>query len=240
MRHGISVHTDVSYLSKPSGKSRAAGHFYLSNCNEKDFKNGAILTLSTIIKHIMLSASKAELAVHNFGCKLAAPLQTTLEELGHVQPTPNPVTTNNITAHGLTMGTMTPKASKPMDQCFHWLKCSHAQHQFQYLWQNGILNCANYSSKHHAPKHHQNVCSLRHKCLIPSSHVSLANPSISKSRWSSANCQLTSWLFPVHGDTARDIEAFFKIQPSTWHATGRHSRSHILNFQPIQSSQQVP
>jgi hypothetical protein len=70
----LSVHTDASYLSKPGGKSRAAGHFYLSNCNDEDFNNGAILTLSTIIKHIMSSASKAEPAMLYYGCKLATPL----------------------------------------------------------------------------------------------------------------------------------------------------------------------
>jgi hypothetical protein len=155
-----SVHTDVSYLSEPGGKSRSAGHFYLSNCNDKDFNNGAILTLSTVIKHVMLSASKAELTALYYNCKLATPLRTTLEELGHVQPTPTPVTTNNIKAQGLTMETMTPKVSKLMDQCFHWLKCLHAQYQFQYHWQKGILDCANYTSNHHAPKHHQHVSSF--------------------------------------------------------------------------------
>jgi hypothetical protein len=148
----------VSYLSEPGGKSTAAGHFYLSNCNDKDFNNGAIHTLSTIIKHVMSSASKAELAALYYGCKLDAPLQTTLEELGHIQPTPTPITTDNITAKGLTMGTMTPKASKLMDQHFCRLKCWHAQCQFQYLWRKGVLNRANYSSQHHSPKHHQNVC----------------------------------------------------------------------------------
>ncbi len=29
--------------------------------------------------------------------------------------------------------------------------------------------------------------------------MSLVNPPINKSRWSSANCLLTSWLLPVHG-----------------------------------------
>ncbi len=75
------VHTDASYLSKPGGTSRAAGHFYLSNCNDKDFNNRAILTLSTIIKHIILLASKAKLAALYYGCKLATPLQTTLPYL---------------------------------------------------------------------------------------------------------------------------------------------------------------
>jgi hypothetical protein len=50
---------------------------------------------------------------------MAALLRTTLKELGHKQANPTPITTNNITAQGLTMGTMTTKASKSMDQCFH-------------------------------------------------------------------------------------------------------------------------
>ncbi len=68
------VHTDASYLSGPGGKSRAAGHFYLLNRNDEDFNNGAILTLSTIIKHVMLLVSEAKLATLYYGCKLAAPL----------------------------------------------------------------------------------------------------------------------------------------------------------------------
>jgi hypothetical protein len=75
------VHTDASCLSKPVGNSRPAGNYYLSNHNDKDFNNGPILTLSTIIKHIMSLASEAELDALYYGCKLAAPLLTTLKEL---------------------------------------------------------------------------------------------------------------------------------------------------------------
>jgi hypothetical protein len=67
------------------------------------------------------------------------------------------VTSNNITAQGLTMGTMTPKASKSMDQQFHWLKCCDAQCPFLYLWRHGVNNQADYVSKHHPAKHHQAV-----------------------------------------------------------------------------------
>jgi hypothetical protein len=70
----LSVHTDASYFSKSGGKSQAASHFYLSNHNDADFNNGTILTLSTIIKHVILSASKAELAMLYYGCKLTTPL----------------------------------------------------------------------------------------------------------------------------------------------------------------------
>ena len=123
----------TSYLSKPGGKSRVAGHFYLANRNDKDFNNGAVLTLSSIIKHAMSSASEAELATLYYGCKQAIPIHIALKEMGHKQPTPTPVTTDNITAQGLTTGTMAPKASKSNDQRFNWLKCCNVQRQFVYL-----------------------------------------------------------------------------------------------------------
>jgi hypothetical protein len=154
----LAVHMDASYLSETGGRSRATGHFYLTNQNDKDFNNRAVLTLSSIIKHVMSSTSEAELAALYYGCKTAAPLRTTLKEMGHAQLRPTPVTTDNITAQGITMGTMPPRSSKSMDQRFHWLKCRDAQQQFQYLWRKGILNRADYASKHHAPKHHQQVC----------------------------------------------------------------------------------
>ena len=108
----LAIHTDASYLSKHNTRSRAAGHFYLTNNKDKDFNNGAIHTLSSIIKHVMSSTSEAELAALYYSCKQAIPIQRTLEELGHIQPGPTPVSTNNSTAPRLTMGTMTPKASK--------------------------------------------------------------------------------------------------------------------------------
>ena len=119
----LAVHTDASYLSELGGKSRAAGHFYLTNRNDEDFNNGAILTLSSIIKHVMSSASEAELAALYYGCKQDAPIRITLDKMGHPQPAPTPITTNNITAQGLTMGTMMPKASKLNDQ---WFNCLNA------------------------------------------------------------------------------------------------------------------
>jgi hypothetical protein len=105
----------------------------------------------------MSSASEAELAALYYGCKQAAPTRVTLEEMGHPQPAPTPVTTDNITAQGLTMGNMTPTASKSNDQRFNWLKCHNAQRQFKYLWRKGILNRADYTSKHHLERHHQTI-----------------------------------------------------------------------------------
>eukprot|EP00957_Ditylum_brightwellii_P017881 1346789-Ditylum_brightwellii.AAC.1 len=80
------VHSDASYLSKRHAQSRAAGHFYLANKTDKDLNNGAILTLSTTIRHVVASASEAELAALFYNAREAVPLCTTLEEMGHPQP----------------------------------------------------------------------------------------------------------------------------------------------------------
>jgi hypothetical protein len=153
----LALDTDGSYLSEPEGKSRAAAYYYLTKHNDPDFHNGAVLVLSAIIKHVMASASETELAALFYGCKEAIPLRTTLEEMGHQQPGPTPVTTDNTTAVGLTLNTMSPKASKSMDMRFQWLKCRRAQSLFRYLWAKGVKNRADYPSKHHSASHHQSV-----------------------------------------------------------------------------------
>ena len=152
----LALHSDASYLSEPKARSRAGGHHYLTNHNDKSLNNGAVLTISTIIKHVMASASEAELAAMFYNAREAIPLRTALEEMGHKQPS-TPVTVDNTTAHGLTQGTMVPKKSKGMDMRFHWLKDRESQSQFNYRWRHGTLNCANYHTKHHPPAYHQNI-----------------------------------------------------------------------------------
>eukprot|EP00957_Ditylum_brightwellii_P139697 10646431-Ditylum_brightwellii.AAC.1 len=58
----LTLNSDASYLSEKKARSRAAGHFYLSNKDDEEFNNGAIITLSTIIRHVIASASEAKLA----------------------------------------------------------------------------------------------------------------------------------------------------------------------------------
>jgi hypothetical protein len=150
----LALDTDGSYLSELGGKSRAAAYMFLTKKGNPDFHNGAVRVLSSIIKHVMASASETEIASLFYGCKEAIPLRVTLEEMGHPQPGPTPVTTDNSTAIGLTLNTMIPKASKSMDMRFQWLKCRHAQALFKYLWAKGTKNRADYPSKHHPAKHH--------------------------------------------------------------------------------------
>ena len=122
----LALHSDASHLSEPGSKSRAAGHFYLTSNDDRDLNNGAILTLSKIIKHVMGSASESEVAALFYNCKAALPLRLALQEMGHQQPK-TPTITDNSTAEGLINKTMVPKRAKNYDLRFDWLKCSETQ-----------------------------------------------------------------------------------------------------------------
>ena len=149
----LALHSDASYLSEPQSKSRAGGHHYLTRLNDEHFDNGAVLTLSKIVKHVMSSASEAETAALFYNCKAAAPLRVALEEMGHPQ-NKTLVTTDNSTAHGLITKTMVPKAAKGYDMRFNWLKCRAAQRQFDYIWRRGADNKADYHTKRHPTRHY--------------------------------------------------------------------------------------
>ena len=114
----LTVHTDEMYLSEHNARSWASAHFYLTNLGDEEINNGAILNLTSIIKHVMSSALEAEMLALHYSCKLAGPIRTTLGKMGHTQPQ-TPVRTDNIMAKGLIVDTMTLKASKSMDQQFH-------------------------------------------------------------------------------------------------------------------------
>eukprot|EP00804_Cyclotella_cryptica_P021686 CCRYP_018270-RC/>CCRYP_018270-RC protein AED:0.44 eAED:0.47 QI:0/-1/0/1/-1/0/1/0/186 len=58
----LAAHSDASYLSEPQARSRAGGHFFLSSNADIPPNNGAILNIAHIIKHVMASATEAELA----------------------------------------------------------------------------------------------------------------------------------------------------------------------------------
>eukprot|EP00957_Ditylum_brightwellii_P167593 12758518-Ditylum_brightwellii.AAC.1 len=122
----LAVHLDALYISKSNTRSQAAGNFYLATKNDGDYNNGAILTLSTFIQHVVALALKAKLAALFYNSREAVPPHATLEEMGHTQPA-TPLITNNNMSHGLTTRSMAPRWSKAIDMRFHWLKCWELQ-----------------------------------------------------------------------------------------------------------------
>lgn len=82
----LAIHSDASYLSEPKARSRAGGHFYLSENGKNPRDNGAVLNVAKVMKAVMSSAAEAELGALFINAKTAVPMRKILEELGHPQP----------------------------------------------------------------------------------------------------------------------------------------------------------
>ena len=150
----LAAHSDASYLSAPRARSRAGGHFFLSENDPLPRNNGAILTIAQIIKRVMTSAAEAELGALFLNTREAIYLRRILEELGHPQPR-TPIQTDNSTADGLINGKILPRRLKSMDKDLYWLRDQEAQAHTRVFWQPGPSNNADYQTKLHTGKHHE-------------------------------------------------------------------------------------
>ena len=161
--------SDASYLSESKARSRAGGHFFMSDNSSNPPNNGAVLTIAQIIKNVMSSAAEAELGALFINCREDIPARHALLEMGHPQP-PTPMQTNNTTSLGVITNNIASKRLKSMDMKLHWLRCRVAQEQFRHFWRPGTKNDADYVTKHHAAIHHRAV---RPKYLTPKSHLDM-------------------------------------------------------------------
>jgi hypothetical protein len=152
-------HSDASYLSEREAKSRTGGFFYMGNSAETANKpiNGEILIISTVLKHVMSSASteEAEIGAVFINAKEGTVLRTTLEELWHPQP-PTPLETGNTTATAYSNGIIKQKRTRAMDMRFYWVKYRFKQGQFHVYW-GEYRNLADYFTKHNSPAHHKRM-----------------------------------------------------------------------------------
>ncbi len=153
----LAVHSDAGYLNESKSRSRAGGHFFLSNSNEQyPPNNGAILTIAQIIDAVMLSAAEAEIGALFINAKEAVHVRRILMEMGHAQPQ-TPIQTDNSTADGVINARIRPKRTKAMDMRFEWLLDREQKQQFKIYWRSGKTNLADYFTKHHPPAHHRNM-----------------------------------------------------------------------------------
>jgi hypothetical protein len=131
---------------KKKSKAEQGGFFYMGGSPKTDTKltNGPILIVSKVLKHVMSSATEAEIG--------AVILHTTLQELGHPHP-PTPMETDNTTPTGYSNGTIKQKRTKAMDMHLYWIKDRVKQGQFDVYWVPGYQNLADYFTKHHSPAH---------------------------------------------------------------------------------------
>jgi hypothetical protein len=82
----LAGHSDAGYCNEKKSRSRAGGHFFLSEDNDNPRNNSAILTIATIIKTVMSSAAEAELGALYLNAREAVYLRQILTEMGHPQP----------------------------------------------------------------------------------------------------------------------------------------------------------
>ena len=104
----------------------------------------------------MSSATDAELAGLYIMARKAVYIQIILEEMGHKQPATT-LQTDNAMEEAVTNDKVQPKCTKAMDMRFHWLQDRECQRQFRIYWRPGKLNYADYWTKHHLTKHHQQM-----------------------------------------------------------------------------------
>ncbi len=110
----METHNNASYLSEPKAHRRVGGYFFMSSDTNTSDNNGAVLNIAHIIKHIMLSATEAELAALYIMAREAVYICIILQKMNHKQP-PTPLQTNNIMANGIINGKVQPKRTKAMD-----------------------------------------------------------------------------------------------------------------------------
>ena len=138
----LHINSVAAYLVQPKSRSRAVGHYYLSDNPplphiwNNPTPNGTILTKCQTIRTVMASANEAETGAIFLNGQQDVPIRTSLIEMGHLQP-PTPIKTYSTTSHGILTGNMIRKRSKAFDICFIWMRLCIKQNQFRIYWQKG-------------------------------------------------------------------------------------------------------
>jgi hypothetical protein len=116
----LTAHSYASYLSEANACSQAGGHFIMSSNTPCPHNNGAVLTITQIIKAVISLAAEAKIGALYINCREAIPACHTLEFLGHPQP-PTPIQINNTMALGVINNNVMKKL-KAMDMKYHRLR----------------------------------------------------------------------------------------------------------------------
>jgi hypothetical protein len=161
----IHIHSDASYLSEAKSRSRNGGTFFLSSRPPDPSAtpsptatpppyNGAIHTISSIMRNGMASTTEAELGAVFQNINDCVPIHIALEEMGHPQAV-TPIQTDNACAAGITNQTVKQCHSKAIDMRLYWIRDRIKQGQFIIHLCAGKDNLAEYFTKHHSLAHHK-------------------------------------------------------------------------------------
>jgi hypothetical protein len=149
----LKIHSDASFGNESGFRSRVGGHHYLGKSNSNSF-NGAILNPTGILRHVVTSATEAEIGALFVNAKEGIILRTTLHEMGFPQPCTTLITDNTM-ADGFVNDTIKKQRSRAIDMRFHWIIDQRQQNIFDIEWKPSNENKADYYTKHHSPTHHR-------------------------------------------------------------------------------------
>ncbi len=125
----LCAHADAGFLNKTNSCSRAGAHIYLLENEPFPRFNCAILSIAQMIKFVMASAAKSELAALSIMAREMIPRRQTHIAMGWPQ-SKSPNQMDNSTAAVVTNKTIVPCRSKMMDMQFWWLPCCASWDQF--------------------------------------------------------------------------------------------------------------
>ena len=114
-------HSDTAYLNKTRDRSPIGAYILFLEDSAVLRLNGPVLTVAQILKFVMSSAAKAELAGLFITAESMAPMRKTCIEVGWPQPR-SPIQTDNSTAVGVTNNTIVIRYIKSMDMRLWWLR----------------------------------------------------------------------------------------------------------------------
>ena len=154
----LHVDSDAAYLVAPKARSRIAGFFHCTSSPSQSRPplNGGVLVECRTLRHVVASAAEAEVAGVFYNTQTAILVRRILHALGHVQP-PTPVKTDNSTANGFIHNNIHQKRSKSWDMRYYWLRDKILQKEFNFFWERGTGNYADYFTKHHPTKYHRSI-----------------------------------------------------------------------------------
>ena len=146
----LHIYSDASYGSEPKSCSRVGGLFPLTSRAADPTKphiatptpNGAINTVSNIMRNVMPYAIEAESSGLSHNVKYGVTLRTTLAKMGHPQPA-TPIQTDNYNATSIANGNIKQQKSKAMYMRFYWVKHRINQKHFIVYWRPREQNLAN-------------------------------------------------------------------------------------------------
>jgi hypothetical protein len=131
----LDISSDAEYLNEPEARSRVGGHFFMSS-KPKDGEqhhNGALITLSTILRVSIASGAEAERGALFLNAKEGVNIRNILREVGHPQPA-TPMHKYNTTAHNILHGSCKKQRSKAIHMRFYWVRDHAQQRQFNIGW----------------------------------------------------------------------------------------------------------